>query len=169
MFLFVFVLVLTFVFTIWARVPFVPTPRKTAQTMLEAAHLNGNETVYDLGAGDGRLLIMAKRAYPGIRAIGFEIVPVVWLLGCMRVLLSGKKVDIRWGNALKANIGDADCIFLYLISGLMPKFEEKFVRELKPGARVISHAFPLPNRTPVNKIEVPGLMGGKSKVYVYEW
>ena len=167
--LFIIVLVFTVVATIWARVPFVPTPKKTAKVMLDAAELQGNETVYDLGAGDGRLLIRAKREYPGITAIGYEIVPVVWFLGRMRALFSRTGVQMKFGNAFKVNVSDADCIFLYLITSLMPKLRDKFDRELKPGTRVISHTFSFKGLEPVSTIDVPGLLGGKSKVYVYEW
>ncbi|MBU0767391.1 SAM-dependent methyltransferase [Patescibacteria group bacterium] len=163
------VLVATVIGTIWVRVPFVPTSKKTSKVMLDAADLKGDETVFDLGAGDGRLLIRAKRAYPRIKAIGYEIVPVVWFLGFIRALFSRTGVQMKFGNAFKADVSDADCIFLYLITSLMPILKEKFDRELKPGTRVISHTFSFKDVKPVRTIDVPGLLGGRSKVYVYEW
>ena len=163
------VLSMTMIGALWVRVPFVPTSHRTAQTMLNLAALRPGETLYDLGAGDARLLIYAKRQIPTIRAIGYEIVPAVWLLGKIRILLSRQDVQLRFCNALKADLRDADCIVLYLITDVMPKFAAKFQRELKPGTRVISHAFPLPGYTPMETVAVPGLCGGKSRVYVYKW
>jgi len=156
------------VFAIWAKVPFVPTPRRTVKVMLDEAQLKEGDTIYDLGAGDARMLIQAKRACPGIRAIGYEIVPFVWFLGKLRIWLSRTDVDLRWGNALKKDVRDADCIFLYLITELMPKFEEKFNKELKSGARVISHSFSFPGREPVKQLLAPGWLG-QERVLVYEW
>lgn len=164
----ILVLVTTAVFTLWAKVPFVPTPRRTGEAMLKAADLKGDETIYDLGAGDGRLLIRAKRAHPGIKAVGYEIVPFVWFLGRLRVLFSREDVTLQWGNALTKDIRDADCVFVYLITELMPLFEKKFNEELKPGTKVISHAFKFPEREPKQKLVVPEWIGRK-RIYVYEW
>jgi len=156
------------IFAIWAKVPFVPTPKRTVQAMLDEAKLKDGDTIYDLGAGDARMLIQAKRICPGIRAIGYEIVPFVWLLGRLRIWFSRVDVDLRWGNAIKKDVSDADCIVLYLITELMPKFEAKFNKELKPGVRVISHSFSFPGHEPVKKLLVPGWLG-KERVLVYEW
>jgi len=166
--LLIFALVVTAIYTIWARVPFVPTPKKTVNAMLDIAKLKGDEVVYDLGAGDGSLLIRAKRRHPGIRAIGYELVPFVWFLGILRKFFSRSKIELKWGNALKANVSDADCIFLYLITSVMPKFKAKFDRELKPGTKVISHVFHIPGKEPIGKYNVSGLLG-KGVVYYYEW
>lgn len=161
-------IVITAVAHIWVAVPFIPTPHVVVEEMLTLAALTGKETVYDLGAGDARLLIAAKRRFPGIRAIGVELVPTVWLLGKLRILFSREEVVLRFNNALTENVSDADCIFLYLIPSLMQKLEAKFDRELRPGTTVISYAFPFPGRTPVKEKLVPWLTG-KRNVRVYQW
>jgi SAM-dependent methyltransferase len=166
--MFTVVLFFTALFTFIAKVPFVPTSQRVVDQMLEAADLSGNEVVYDLGAGDGRFLISAKRRFPGVTAIGFEMVPLVWFLGKMRVLFSGQKVQYRFGNALKHEIRDANCVFLYLITSLMPIFAAKFDRELRPGTVVVSNSFPFPGRNPIKKFQVKGIVG-KTSVYVYRW
>ncbi len=162
------ILALTFVACIFIPVPYVPTPRRVARKMVELAELRGGETVYDLGAGDGRLLIEAKRKVPGVRAIGIEFVPTIWLLGKLCTWWSGEHVELRLGNALRANLRDADCIFLYLIPSLMKKMEKKFQEELRPGTRIVSYAFSLPGKTPVRKVPVPWL-GEEKHLLVYEW
>lgn len=136
--------------------------------MVREAHLQGNETVYDLGAGDARLLITAKRHHPGITAKGYEMIPTVWLFGLLRIWLSRKKVALHWKDALKADVSDADCIFLYLIPSLMGKLKIKFDKELRPGTKVLSYAFYFSGKDPVRTVPVPWLTGER-KLWVYEW
>ena len=150
------------------QVPFVPTARKVAEEMVRFADLKGTETVYDLGAGDGRILIAAKRLHPHIRAIGWEFVPTVWLLGKLRIWWSKQDVSLRRGNALTQDVRDADCIFLYLFPEAMALLEAKFDRELKPGTKVLSYVFQFPNRTPVAQKSVPW-MGKTRMLRLYEW
>ncbi|MBU0458388.1 hypothetical protein KJ652_00925 [Patescibacteria group bacterium] len=166
--IFVILIVSTVIATIWASVPFVPTPRKTIDAMIKAAELKGDETVYDLGAGDGRMLIRVKKKYPNITAIGYEIVPLVWFMGWLRTFVSRSGVKLKFGNSFKADIGDADCILLYMITRLMALFAKKFDKELRPGTKVISHGFQFKDREYIKMIEVPGMLG-MTRVYVYEW
>tara|TARA_Y100000310_G_C20633356_1_gene789829 strand:- start:83 stop:628 length:546 start_codon:yes stop_codon:yes gene_type:complete len=162
------IIVVTAVAHIWADVPFVPTPRKVGEEMLDFVELKGKEVVYDLGAGDARLLIAAKRRYPSITATGVEIVPTVWAYGRLRIWLSRQKVKLFLRSVLVQDVSDADCIFLYLIPGLMQKLEKKFDKELKPGTKVVSYAFPFPTKKPIKEKSVPWLKG-KSKLFLYEW
>ncbi len=128
------------------RCPFVPTSRRTAREMVRFARLKGTERVYDLGAGDGAVLIEAKRAHPGVTAIGIErVITVVWL-GWLRIKLSRQSVDLRLGDAFDTNVSDAGAVFLYLAPHLMEKLEKKFDRELKPGTVVVSNTFRFPGR-----------------------
>ncbi len=148
--------------------PFVPTRRSVARAMITLAHLKGNETVFDVGAGDGRLLIEAKRMFPGIRAVGSEVALGVWLYGRLKILLSGLRVELRLRNAFKDDLRAVDVIFLYLGPGMMQKCESKFDAELKPGTRVVSHVFTFPGRKPV--AEVFAKQGRKKKrLLLYVW
>src|SRR3989339_85343 len=153
---------------IWSRVPFLPSCTPAVQSMVEHARLRAGETVYDLGAGDGKILIAAKKAEAGIRAIGYEIVPPVWFIGLLQVWFARVDVTLRCGNALKQDLRDADCIFLYLIPVVMPAFQQKFDRELKKGTRVISHAFAFPGRRALEEWSVP-TSRSKVKIYSYVW
>lgn len=135
--------------------PFVPTPTRIAKEMAQFVQLKGNERVYDLGAGDGAVLINVKRAYPGVQAIGFEKVITVWWWGKLRIWLSGQKVDLRRGDMFSVDLADAQVIYLYLIPHLMGKLEPKLDAELKPGTIVISHAFSFPNRKPLEEKRMP--------------
>lgn len=130
-------------------VPFVPTPKRAVRKMLELAKLQPGEVVLDLGAGDARFLTAAKRACPGITAVGYEVVPMVWVLGKIRIWLSGQQVTFLCQDMYKAPLEEADVVFLYLIPSVMKRVEAAFQSRLKPGTRIVSQTFQLPGHTPV--------------------
>jgi cyclopropane fatty-acyl-phospholipid synthase-like methyltransferase len=127
-------------------VPWVPTREARIRKALKLAKLQPGETLYDLGAGDGRVLIMAAQEF-SIQAIGIEIGPVQCFVGWLRSLFSGSRqnIQIRCGNFYRADVSDADVIFVYLTSTQTSRLQEKLERELKPGARVVSVAADFPN------------------------
>lgn len=165
-------LVVVFVFTVCHHaligVPYVPTPRHVAQMMVELASLRGDEVVFDLGAGDGRVLRTAKRMFPNTTAIGYEIVPTVWFFGALWCLLTRSGVHLKCGDAFKADIRKADVIFLYMFPSVMEKMAAKFQRELRPGTIIVSHTFRLHGRNPLEERRVP-LWRGDAKLFLYRW
>lgn len=161
-------LVVTGVYSFILRVPFVPTPRVVAQAMVHCARLKGDERVYDLGAGDGTILINAKRMHPGISAVGVELVPTVWMLGRFKIWCSGKAVRFLRKNAMDVDLGDANAIFLYLLPTMLARLERKFDAELRPGTTVISHAFKFPSRSPEEVVKIPGGIMQRT-LYRYTW
>ncbi|HLD07709.1 MAG TPA: methyltransferase [Candidatus Peribacterales bacterium] len=171
------ILFVTMVTSLMLFVPYVPSPMQVVEFMIGKANIKGNEIVYDLGCGDARLLIAAKKKYPNIRAIGYELPLGVWLLAKLRVVFSKQDISIRLGNFLKANLSDADIVFLYLVPEVMKKLTEKMERELRKGTRVVSHGFELPGKTPlsVERCPLPSWHFFRPKgkegprVYVYEW
>ncbi len=158
--------VTAFLHLIVLKVPYVPTSRATVDRMLRLAELQGDETVMDLGAGDGRLLIAACKKYPGVRAVGIEYVPTVWLLGWLRIKVSGLSSRIAWklGDARKADVSRADTVFLYVSPNLMAVLEDKFDRELHPGTVVIANSFSFPGRDPQQESRE-----GPATVRRYRW
>jgi len=130
-------------------VPWVPTREKRIRRALELVELHPDETLYDLGAGDGRVLIMAAKEF-GVQAVGIEIGPVQCSVGWLRSWLSGTrhKVRIRCGNFYRADLAEADVIFVYLTSAQTSRLQEKLARELKPGTRVVSIAADFPDWHP---------------------
>ena len=173
----VLVVLLTMLGSLWVWVPYVPTPPPVVRRMIALAELKGNETVYDLGCGDARILIAAKRKHPGIRAIGYELPLGIYLLARFRVALARSDVTIRMGNFLKADLSDAGVMFLYLVPEVLPELLRKFQKELKSGTRIISHGFALPGKIPLHEERVPlpswrifsksGKLG--PRVFVYAW
>ena len=149
-------------------VPYVPTSRKIAEHMVNCAMLQGHERVYDLGAGDGAILRVAKRKHPGIHATGVELLPTVWFIGKMRMILFGPRFDLRLSSMFNCSVRDADVIFLYLFPHVMERLAKKFDVELKPGTRVVSHGFSFPGRTPEQTFRVPAYRRTKF-IHLYRW
>ncbi len=172
-----FIALLTMLGSLWVWVPYVPTPKPVMRRMVELAKIQGHETVYDLGCGDARLLIEAKKRYPGIRAIGYELPLGIFLLAKLRVALSRLPITIKMQDFRKANLADAEVIFLYLVPEVFAKLESKLNRELKSGTRIISHGFEFPKKIPehVERVPLPSWhpfrTRGKEgpRVFVYEW
>jgi precorrin-6B methylase 2 len=149
-------------------VPFVPTPYAVVETMISFAGVKDGDVVYDLGAGDARALVAMKKRFPNVQATGIEYIPSVWFLGKVRIWLSRKNITFLCGDALKKNVSDADCIFLYLIPKMMKQLEEKFDKELKPGTRVVSYTFKFYKHHPVKEEEVRWFWW-KRKMGLYVW
>lgn len=168
MILFVLGLVLMMITSIFLRAPYVPTPHDVVKKMIDMADLKGNEVVYDLGAGDGRLLIASKKTHSGIIAKGFELSPPVYLVGRIRIWQSKLPISLKMQNFFYQDVSDADCVFLYLMPGAMKRLAGKFAKELKPGTKIVSHAFVFPDRIPIKSMKVPWLQGEKD-LLLYKW
>jgi len=149
-------------------VPYVPTPQATVDAMVRAANLRSGQTVYDLGAGDARFLIAAAKACPGICAIGYELAPIIWLLGRIRIFVSRADVTLHFGNALRADVRDADAVFLYLLPRVLGRLEPLLDAQLKPGTHVFSYAFRFPGKEHRTEIVLePGKPG--KRIWTYVW
>jgi SAM-dependent methyltransferase len=125
--------------------PWVPTKLGKARRMLEMAEVGPGDVVYDLGCGDGRLIILAARRY-GARAVGIEIDPLryAWCQALITVLGLRGRVRVIYGDLFSKDLGEADVVTCYLLQETNRKLQEKFVRELRPGTRIVSNAFTFP-------------------------
>lgn len=157
------------VFHLRHMVPFVPTPKRVIDAMVNAADLKPGQKVFDLGAGDGRILAAAMRRQPGIQAVGYEGSLGVWMLAKARNLVLREKPDIRREDFLTKNFSDADVIFTYLSIATMQLLKDKFAKELKPGTRVISHGFSLRGIEPYKTHVVTMPFWGATHVFEYRW
>jgi len=126
----------------WPDVIFVPTPNEVVSAMLRLAAVTRKDTVYDLGCGDGRIVIAAAQRY-GARGVGVDIDPdrVAEATENVRKAGVGKLVKIVRGDLFEADISEATVVTLYLLTELNRKVRPKLMRDLRPGARVVSHAF----------------------------
>jgi len=123
-------------------VVYIPTPQPVVDAMLEGAGVKASDVVYDLGSGDGRIVITAARKY-GARGVGIELDPVLVRKATENAATAGVSDRVRFtaGNIFDANIGEATVVTLYLLQSINERLRPKLVRELKPGTRVVSHVF----------------------------
>jgi len=135
--------------------PFFPTPSAAISGALREANLHTGESFYDLGAGTGKALIIAEKEF-GARATGFEISTLVYLIAQANLFLHRSRAAIVKKNFFDADLKNADVVFCFLAIRTMQKMEDKIKAELKPGARIIVYAFPLPAMTPTKTIVVHG-------------
>jgi SAM-dependent methyltransferase len=140
-----FALIVIFAAALWLIVPlvtglpWVPTRERRIHKALHLADVKPGDVVYDLGAGDGRVLLAAARDF-GARAVGIEISPVHCLIAWMRALLSGvgRQVTVRWGSFYNADYSDADVVFAYMTQGQAARLRPHLEARLKPGARIVT-------------------------------
>lgn len=129
--------------------PFVQTPLEVAKKMLELAQVRPGESLYDLGCGDGRLIILAAKDI-GAKSTGIELREDLVeraRIEIKRLNLEGK-VNVIQGNFFDVTISDANVVTLYLTSSANERLRPKLEAELKPGSRVISHDFKVPGWKP---------------------
>ena len=136
---------------------FVPTPNEVVATMLRMAAVTKKDTVYDLGCGDGRIVITAAQRY-GARGVGIDIDPERVAEATENVAKAGvaDRVKIIRGDLFEADISAATVVTLYLLTDLNLKLRPKLLRDLKPGTRVVSHAFSMGDWNPERTEEVSG-------------
>ena len=143
---------------------FVPTPQAAVDAMLDVAQVKAGDVVYDLGSGDGRIVIAAAKKY-GARGVGIEIDPALVKLAKDRAAAAGVADRVRFveQDLFAANLSEASVVTLYLLQSLNERLRPKLVRELKPGARVVSHMFNMgPEWPPEKTLEV-----GPSRVFFW--
>ena len=133
---------------LWATqrgAPWTPTPMRKVHKMLAMADIEPDDTIYDLGCGDGRMVIIAARHY-GARAVGIEIHPLryLWCQMMITMLNLRDRVQIVKGDFFKLNLSDADVITCFLLPTTNRKLQGKLKQELHAGARVVSSDFTFP-------------------------
>jgi SAM-dependent methyltransferase len=139
-----------------AEVPYVQTPAEVVTEMLRLAGVNGHDLVYDLGSGDGRLVIAAARDF-GARGVGIEIDPHLVAQSAESARRAGvaDRVKFRAADLFDTDLSDATVVTLYLSPELNLRLRPKLLRELRPGSRIVSHDFPMGDWTPQHTISVP--------------
>jgi uncharacterized protein (TIGR03000 family) len=153
-----------------SQVIYVPTAQQVVDKMLELARVTDKDTVFDLGCGDGRLVVTAAKKY-GAGGVGIDIDPerVKESRANVRKAKVGKLVEIRQGDALKVpDLSRATVVVTYMLPEFMRKLEPILREQLKPGTRIVAHDFPLPNWKPQRRVQIPGLTGLHSHT-LYVW
>ena len=124
------------------RAPFVATPADVVERMLRLADVTGRDVVFDLGCGDGRVVIAAARIF-GARGVGVDIDPVRVAEAQRNAALAGVEhlVTFRVEDALATDVSGASVVTLYLLAAQNVALRPALIRQLRPGARVVSHNF----------------------------
>lgn len=138
-------------------VPYVPTPQNVVEQMLEMADVTEADTVYDLGSGDGRIVITAARKY-GAHGVGIDINPQRVAEARENAEKAGVSdlVSFQQGDLFEMEIRNATVVTLYLLPDLNEKLLPKLLRELEPGTPVVSHSFGIGDWQPEKKANVDG-------------
>ena len=156
------------------EIPFVPTPIEVIDRMLELAEVKKSDVIYDLGSGDGRIVIRAAKKY-GVRAVGIEMDSS--LLDKARKAAKaegvGHLVEFRSEDALKADISRATVVTLYMLPWFNEAMKPNFKKMLKPGARIVAHDFGIEGWEPDKTEKLPGFElkaeGHKHQHVIYLW
>jgi SAM-dependent methyltransferase len=148
--------------------PYVPTPQDVVDRMLTVADVTSRDVVYDLGSGDGRIVITAARKY-GARGVGIDIDPERIAESRRNARDAGvtSLVEFRQGDILNADVSKATVVTLYLVSSANLKLRPLLTRQLPSGARIVSHAFAMGD-WPAEKIDRFKDSQGDERV-IYLW
>jgi ribosomal protein L11 methylase PrmA len=135
-----------------ADVLYVPTPQAAVDAMLDVAKVKTDDIVYDLGSGDGRIVITAAKKF-GARGVGIEIDPVLVKKATDNAAAAGVSNRVRFvtQDLFDANISEATVVTLYLLQSINERLRPKLVRDLKPGTRIVSHMFNMGPEWPAEK------------------
>jgi protein-L-isoaspartate O-methyltransferase len=148
--------------------PYIPTPEAIVLRMLQAAHVGPNDTVFDLGAGDGRVVIMAVQKF-GARAVGVEIMPDLCRKATQRIQALGiaDKAKMLEDSALRVDLSPATVVTMFFLTTSNERLKPHLEKHLKAGARVVSNEFPIKGWRPTEVVHVKqGAMN--HSIYVYE-
>jgi SAM-dependent methyltransferase len=144
-------------------VPFVPTTEEAVQAMLKLADVKKTDVVYDLGCGDGRIVVDAAKAF-GAHAVGIDINPVRIAEARENARKAGVESLVRFeeNDLFEADIHEATVVTLFLLSSVNLKLRPKLLQDLKPGTRVVSNTFDMGDWKP----EKEATVGDSNEEYV---
>ena len=143
--------------------PYVTSPPHVVEAMLKLAHVGSGDLVYDLGCGDGRIVISAAKQY-GARGVGIDNNPdrIDEARANARVAGVNHRVNFELKDLFDADIGNATVVAVYLLPDVNLRLRSRLVHELKPGTRVVSHNFAMGDWKPDKELSVDG-------AHVYLW
>jgi tRNA G37 N-methylase Trm5 len=131
-------------------VPYVPTPQEVVDRMLELAQVKAGDVVYDLGSGDGRIVVTAAKKY-GVKAIGFEIDPQRIKESHENIKKAGVEhlVEIRLQDIRTVDLSPASVLTMYLLPEVNLMIRPNIWKQMKPGSRIVSHDFDMDDWKPL--------------------
>jgi protein-L-isoaspartate O-methyltransferase len=147
--------------------PFVPSPQPIVERMLELASVKPGDTVFDLGCGDGRVIVTAAQRYKA-KALGIEISDKLVRQANDQIARMGlgDRAKAVQGDIREADLTGADVVVMYLLTGANAEIRPRLEKYLKPGARVVSYAYAVPGWKPA-KVDRTDEKRGRT-IYLYE-
>ena len=154
--------------TLLKRVPYVPTPPDIVEKMLDLAKVTPDDVVYDLGSGDGRIVISAAQKY-GAHAVGIEINPDLYRQSRDRITQLGldDRAKVMCEDMFDVSLHHATVVVMYLLTSSNEKLRPKLERELRSGTRIVCHDFHIPGWDPEQVVDVTSRNGVPHKMYLY--
>jgi protein-L-isoaspartate O-methyltransferase len=148
--------------------PFSATPQEVVDRMLQMAEVKKTDVVYDLGSGDGRLVITAAKRY-GSRGVGIDIDPALITQSRANARKEGVEnlVEFRQQDALTVDVSPASVVTLYLLSGANLKLRPTLQKQLKPGSRIVSHQFGMGDWVPTRTETITDQRGTSRLLYLW--
>jgi cyclopropane fatty-acyl-phospholipid synthase-like methyltransferase len=151
-------------------VPYVPTPQPVVEAMLKLADVHAGDVVYDLGCGDGRIVLTAVKQFRAKRGLGIDLDPDRVAQSQENAKKAGMadKVEFRQGDVLKLDsVAEATVVALYLSPNVNRQLEPMLRKTLKPGSRVVSHDFKIGDWPPVRTERIKGTRKDDHVVYLW--
>ena len=138
-------------------VPYVPTPNEVVAQMLQLANVQKSDVLYDLGSGDGRIVVTAAQKY-GTRGVGIDINPerISEANANARAAKVTDRVQFRQQDLFKTDLSEATVVTLYLLPDINVKLRPQLFKQLKPGTRIVSHDFDMGEWKPERVVQVQG-------------
>jgi len=156
----------TAIVSIGLRVPYVPTKKNVIDKIFKTIKLKKGKNFYDLGCGDGRMLIEAEKRTQA-NVIGYEIAPLIYIWARIKKLYFRSKAKIYYKNFFKEKLNNADVIFCYLMPFQLKKLAIKIKKECKKGTLVVSNTFKIEGLKP-EKVIVKNPLQKTPTLYFYK-
>lgn len=158
-----FAYLLVYIRNTFRKLPYVPIRKADMKRVIQIADVNEGDILYDLGSGDGRMMI--EFAKKGLRCTGFELSAFyVALTNLKAKIRSLKNCRAEKKDMFEVDIRGANIIYLYLNPNFTKMFKERIYKTLKKGTKIITYCFPIEGLTPKKMTDI----GGKRKIFLYE-
>ncbi len=142
-------LILLFGFVVLFGAPYVPTLKASTEDIFDLLQLEPGDHLVELGSGDGRVLRAAGQR--GIRATGYELNPLLYVISLLLTWKYRQFVSVKFGNFWTVSWPESDAIYTFLLQKYMTKLDKKIIQDVRMPVKLVSNAFEIPHKTPTKK------------------